>query len=161
MSDPLATYLADHLAGSIHAIELLKNLKDEYGDKRLGQFAGAILTDIEEDRETLKRLAERIGTGSSAIKEASAWVSEKAGRIKLSHDPDHSLGTFEALEFLTLGIHGKLALWRALASIALQDDRLQAIDFARLIGRAESQHARVEEQRLLAARSALRRNPEK
>jgi hypothetical protein len=31
MSDPLATHLQDHLAGAMHAVEVLESLKDVYG----------------------------------------------------------------------------------------------------------------------------------
>jgi hypothetical protein len=64
--------------------------------------------------------------------------------------------TFEALEFLALGNHGKLALWRALAEIGPADPRLTDMDFDQLAARAETQHAKVEERRLEAARTALR-----
>ena len=35
----------------------------------------------------------------------SAWLSEKLSRIKLGGQSENSLRTFEALEFLQLGIH--------------------------------------------------------
>jgi hypothetical protein len=37
MSDPLATYLHDHLAGSNFAIELLDSLRDQYSGEPLGR----------------------------------------------------------------------------------------------------------------------------
>ena len=125
----MGTYLADHLAGALHAIEVLKNISSEYGDQALGQFARNILKEVEADRDTLKELAERIGSGSSTVKETAAGVAEKFSRLKLGHDPANSIGTFEALEFLVLGIHGKLVRWRALASVSSHDSRLQGIDY--------------------------------
>lgn len=74
----------------------------------------------------------------------------------MKHQADDSLGTFEALEFLELGIHGKLALWRALAVVAEYDSRLKNTDFVLLASRAETQHALVEERRLELAHTALR-----
>jgi hypothetical protein len=158
MNDPLGTYLADHLAGAMHAIEVLKNISSEYAEEPLGQFARNIAKEIEADRNTLKELAERVGSGSSTIKETAAWVAEKFSRLKLDHDPANSIGTFEALEFLVLGIHGKLVLWRALAAVSSDDVRLQGMDYQRLIARAESQYASMEEHRLSVARSALYRH---
>ena len=155
MNDPLGTYLADHLAGAMHAIEVLKNISGEYGDQPLGQFARDISKEIEADRDALKELAERVGSGSSTVKETAAWVAEKFSRLKLSHDPVNSIGTFEALEFLVLGIHGKLVLWRGLASVSSDDSRLQGIDYPTLIARAESQYASMEKRRLSVARDAL------
>jgi hypothetical protein len=53
------------------------------------------------------------------LKELASWVG---------------LATFEALEFFALGIHGKLALWRALQITAPFDSRLAGMDFEQLPG---------------------------
>lgn len=155
MDNPLATYLADHLAGSVHAVEVVKNLHVAYSGKPLGEFAADLLLDIEADQSVLQKLAERAGTGSSGMKEFTAWVSEKISRMKLKHGAGNELGTFEALEFLELGIHGKWALWHALATVAPADPRLQGLDYERLASRAEMQHAKVDSWRLETARVAL------
>jgi hypothetical protein len=47
----LTTYLQDHLAGAIHAIELLKALRDHHAGKPLGQFATELLIETEADRD--------------------------------------------------------------------------------------------------------------
>lgn len=59
-------------------------------------------------------------------------------RIKLTSD-SHSLGTFQALEFLALGILGKLALWDALKALQEVDSRLQGTDFNHLATRVRTQ----------------------
>jgi hypothetical protein len=156
MSDPLATYLQDHLAGAAHAVELVEAMRDYYKGTPLGDFSASLLVDIQADREVLRNLAERIGAGSSGLKELAGWLSEKVARLKMSHGDGSGLGTFEALEFLGLGIQGKSALWRALAAAAPGDSRLHGVDFDQLGIRAESQRGRVEVRRLEAARSALR-----
>src|SRR5205085_1176739 len=84
-----------------------------------------------------------------------AWVADKFGRLKMRRDQGDGLGTFEALEFLELGIHGKWALWRALAAVSDEDDRLKGVDYAHLTSRAEAQRNTVEERRLDIARAAL------
>ncbi|HEY4741304.1 MAG TPA: hypothetical protein VIH76_11980 [Candidatus Acidoferrales bacterium] len=155
MSDSLGTYLNDHLAGSAHAIDLVKSMRDDYAGKPLGDFAASLLVEIEADRGVLQNLADRVGAGSSGLKEFAGWLGEKASRLKLGHDGKLGLGTFEALEFLVLGIHGKWALWRALGAIAPDDSRLHGIDFDQLAARAESQRESVEQWRLKAAHSAL------
>jgi hypothetical protein len=157
MSDPLATYLHDHLAGSNFAIDLLRSMRDHYPNESLGQLASTVLLEVEEDRETLRRIVERVGKGSPDLKEAAAWILEKTSRLKLGHGEAKGIGTFQALETLALGILGKLALWRALAILAEKDDRLRDLDFRELIARAEAQHAKIEENRLLVARTALAR----
>jgi hypothetical protein len=155
MSEPLAIYLYDHLAGASLAIELLKSMRDQYSGASLGEFAATLLAEIEADHDVLRALAERIGSGSSAVKELGAWLSEKVSRVKLSGQRENDLRTFEALEFLQLGIHGKWALWRALDEVAVRDIRLQGTDFANLIARAEIQEAEVEHRRLEAAQAAF------
>lgn len=156
MSDSLTTYLQDHLAGALHAIELLKAMREHFAAEPLETFAAEVLAEVEADREVLARLTERVGGTAGGMKEWGAWLSEKVSRLKLKHGSTDGLGTFEALEFLVIGIHGKRALWRALALVASFDSRLEGIDFADLIARAENQHQRVEEQRLDYARSVFR-----
>lgn len=155
MSDPLTTYLQDHLAGSIHAIELFKTMCDDHAGEPLGEFASNLLVEIESDRDVLARLTESLGGSVGGPKEWSAWLAEKVSRLKLKHGSGNDLGTFEALEFLVLGIHGKWALWRALTLVAAYDVRLAGTNFDDLTTRAESQHARVDAQRLACARGAL------
>jgi hypothetical protein len=159
MSEPLATYLHDHLAGATHALELLHWMKDEHKEDALGAFAAGLVAEIQEDRDVLSGLAERAGLGSSTFKETGAWLSEKVSRLKLADHGATNIGTFESLEFLVLGIHGKLALWRALTVVAQTDDRLKDTDFARLIARAETQEASVDRRRLAIARTAFRTGP--
>jgi hypothetical protein len=157
----LSTYLQDHMAGSLHAIELLKSMRDHFSEQPLGRFAEEMLSEIEADRSVLARLTERVGGTIGGLKEWSAWLAEKVSRLKLKHSSADGLGTFEALEFLAIGIHGKWALWRALAEISASDERLQGYDFADLIARAENQRQKFEEQRLAYARIVFHRTEER
>ena len=156
MDDPLITYLQDHLAGASHGIELAEGIRDRHSEDPLGQVASELLSEIKQDRETLLSVAERLGASSSGVKNTAAWVSEKLSRLKLRERHSHVLGTFESLELLQLGIHGKWAMWRALAEVAQCDWRLNGIDFDQLTVRALAQQARVDECRLKVAQTALR-----
>jgi hypothetical protein len=155
MNDPLATYLHDHLAGADFAIDLLGQMKDRHPDQPLGQFAAHLLGEVTQDRDTLQNLAEKVGSGTNTLKEFTAWVGEKASRVKLGAGVKGEFGTFEALEFLALGVQGKLSLWHALVVVAALDARLNGLDLEQLIARAEAQYAQVEEQRLASAAIAL------
>jgi hypothetical protein len=155
MNNPLATYLRDHLAGSAHAIELVETLHEQYAGEPLGLFAAELVDEIKADQTVLQDIANRVGSGSGGLKEAAASFAEKVARLKLSRGANKGLGTFEALEFLELGVHGKWALWRALAAIAPNDPRLRDLDFDYLVARAESQRERIEEQRLDIARAVF------
>ena len=156
MSDNLTTYLNDHLAGATAGLELVEALRDQHADEPLGRFAAQLSSEIEADRHTLEELAERVGPGGSPLKEAGAWLAEKVSRLKLGRPAAGELGTFEALEALALGILGKKALWDALEAAASQDPRLSGLKFGELSRRAQAQHARVEDERLTTARTALR-----
>jgi hypothetical protein len=61
MSDPLATYIEDHLAGAAYAIDLLQAIRDQNAGEPLGQFAAGMLVEVEADHATLKELAKHIG----------------------------------------------------------------------------------------------------
>lgn len=139
-----------------HAIDLLEAIRNRHAGESLGEFAAELLPEIEEDRDVLRRLADRVGAGSNSLKEIGGWLSEKIMRLKLQPGSGDDLGTFEALEFLELGIHGKWALWRALRIVAEGDARLRGEDYERLTERAESQRNRVEQRRLEIAPATLR-----
>jgi hypothetical protein len=155
MSEPLTTYLQDHLGGAEHAIDLVRHLRDEHPAQPLGAFASQILREIEADRETLRNLCEKLGARPDPVKEVTGWLSEKISRLKLKTGIGDQLGIFEALEFLELGVRGKLAMWRALSAASTADSRLQGLNYELLAARAESQASKVEEHRLEAARLAL------
>jgi hypothetical protein len=160
MNDPLATYLHDHLAGSHFAVKLLNSLHDQYQDEELGEFALALRREVEQDQKTLEDIIGQVGEGHFDLMEAAGWLTEKASQFKLQRD-DHGggLGTFEALETLTLGIRGKLAFWQALPVIRQFDGRIPEHDFQLLAARAEDQYAGAEQQRLKVAADTFRRRP--
>ena len=57
----LATYLNDHLAGAVAAIELLQDLIDAQADSGATSFFTQLKSDIEADQQELKALIERLG----------------------------------------------------------------------------------------------------
>jgi hypothetical protein len=147
MSEPLATYLHDHLAGARFAIDLLERLRDTQPSQDFKDFAQHLLRQIEEDREVLQRVVDDVAGGRSAVKEAAAWLSEKASRLKLRLGGNEALAVFESLEALSLGVLGKAKLWQALSEISAGDPRLEQLDLTQLIARAESQHDAIESRR--------------
>ena len=141
----LATYLNDHLAGSIGALEMLDDLIQEHDDKPLGAFLKTLRGEIESDQEELKRLIAQLGIGESGVRKAGAWVAEKLSRVKLrlGGTGEPSLALLQSLESLSLGIAGKGSLWRNLGAVAQSTPRLRDFDFARLEKRAAEQGERV------------------
>jgi hypothetical protein len=152
----LTTYLQDHLAGSVAALELLDQLPDLVGPEERESLI-RLRTEIRQDQELLKGLLAQLGEKESPLRKAAAWITEKLGEIKLKLDDpgDGELRIFEALEALGLGIQGKLSLWRALQNVSASDPHLRALNLQELERRARDQFEQVERMRLLFARSAL------
>lgn len=155
MTEPLVTYLNDHLAGAQTAVQLLEAMRDQNDDQEFRQFASVLLPEIQADDQMLRSIAEKIGSGPSGIKQIGGWLLEKAARLKLGHADSKNFELFESLELLALGVQGKLSLWKALRTASGQDVRLREYDFHSLIVRAERQYDEVEDQRLKLAQTVL------
>ncbi len=156
MSDAdLGTYLNDHLAGSVVAIEMIERAVQQDPGTPLSASLAEVVAEIRADQEVLRGLLERIGAKENPVKKAGAWLAEKVGRLKLGDTGEGALGRLEMLETLALGIRGKLGLWVALQRVAPRHPELGEVDFAALQVRAREQHARVEAHRVEAAIEAL------
>lgn len=153
----MGVYLNDHLAGAMLGSDLAEQIQSRNQGTPLGELMQTLAPQIEEDRQTLIGLMARMGTSKSPVKQAGAWVTEKASRVKFggltSGEPQ--LGTFMAVESLALGVLGKLSLWRALAQVADQHPAIASIDLNELIDRAQTQYDLLEPERLAAGRRAL------
>lgn len=152
----LATYLNDHYAGATGGLALARRAASENEGSELGAFLSELADEIEADRATLAEIMGALGVGTDRTKVVAARVFERVGRLKPNaqlrgYSP---LSPLVELEVLRLGIHGKLALWRALGEIA-GTPPLDAERLSELAARAERQAADVEARRLEVARSAL------
>jgi hypothetical protein len=157
MSTHLTTYLNDHLAGSVAAVDLVDRLikNDDMADAR--DTLVRVRADISADQEMLSDLLKRAGGEESALRHLGGWLADKASRLKLLLD-DPVSGRFErleAFEILALGILGKRSLWHALSAAQPQIAGLRGVDFPRLVTRADEQYTKIEALRLDAARRAL------
>jgi hypothetical protein len=157
MSEPLATYVNDHLGGAQLAVQLLEAMQGQHKEQRFRDFAKVLLPEIQADDETLRSISAAIASSPSVVKQAGGWLLEKAARLKLGHTGSLDFSLFESLEMLELGIFGKLCLWKALQVVALQDERLRDYDFKELIRRANQQGDQVEIERLTLAGSVFGR----
>ncbi len=157
----LATYLNDHLAGSVAAVELLKHLETVYPGTEMARFFATLRDDIAADRQQLERLMHSLQIFESRPRKTNAWIAGKFTELKLRLD-DRARGPLrllESLEAIALGIHGKLALWHALSAAASVNSALRGIlDYERLQRRAEEQRQAVEILRLEAAKAAFKQD---
>ena len=151
----LESYLNDHLAGSVGALELLEHWAHLHDGKPLATFFSDIGTDIRADQGTLLDLMHRLAIDESNVRKAGAWAAEKAGRVRLTiagYEPG-SLGLVMTLEGLIMGVTGKKLMWRVLAARNLP--QLSGYDFKKLERRAEQQIERIEVERIRAAQQAF------
>jgi hypothetical protein len=154
----LGIYLNDHLAGATAGRDLARRAAQANRENPdFGPALSELAAEIDEDRDALISLMARLQVSEDRVKQLGGWGAEKLGRLKLNgqlvgYSP---LSRLVELDGLVVGVTGKLALWRALESVAKSDPRLEQADLARLIERAERQLARVEERRLAAAALAL------
>lgn len=151
----LSTYLQDHLAGAAAGSEIAGKIADKYREPPLGPFLSELAREIAHDKDTLEQLMGELGVQPDAFKQAAGWVAEKLSRLKLNDHGDEDLGRLMEFEMLSLGIEGKLALWRSLQQVQGAHPALAGADLPGLIKRAESQLDGLEEHRLAAARGCL------
>lgn len=153
----LTTYINDHLAGSVAAIELLDDLIAHPVEPEEPGFFIGLRDELTSEQDVLRELLRELGSGESAVRKAAGWLAQKVADLKLRWDDPGTgaLRRFEALEGLALGVLGKLSLWRALKAVAPVEPALQRLDLADLARRAESQYASVEARRVAAAVTAF------
>jgi len=156
--DLLRTYLQDHHAGSTAGVELARRAAQANEGTGYGEGLAEIAREIEEDRDTLEEVMERLGVGPHRVKDTAAWTFEKLGRLKpnnrlLGYSP---LSRVVELECLVLGVTGKLGLWEALRTAI--GDGLEGVDFELLAERALDQRTRLEQLRRTAAAEALQQD---
>ena len=156
LGDGLAIYLNDHLAGATAGANLGRRAAGNNRSTPYGDTLAAIAEEIEEDRDALLDVMERLSVREDPVKVAVGWGVEKASRLKpnggLGYTP---LSRLEELEALLLGVTGKLGLWQALRRTHGADPRLSGVDLQALAARARSQRRRLERLRARAAREAL------
>jgi hypothetical protein len=151
----LDSYLNDHLAGSVSALELIAHWAHLHKGRPLGVFFSQIDKEIRADQSVLRSLMRRLSIKESSLRQAGAWAAEKVGRVRLmiAGGEQGSPGLVLTLEGLIMGIVGKKLLWRSLAAANLAE--LNGYDFRELERRAEQQIDRIETERIRAAQLVI------
>ena len=154
----LDSYLNDHLAGSISALELIAHWVEVHKGEPLGSFFVETEREIKADQDTLRDVMRTLGVEESKVRQAGAWAAEKVGRARLmiAGDEQGSLGLVLTLEGLIMGVTGKKLMWRALAAAKLP--RLKSYNFEEPQRRAEQQIERLEAERIWAVSQAFAEN---
>jgi hypothetical protein len=154
----LRIYLNDHYAGATAGLELAKRLVGNNEGTSFEEPLEKLKDAIEDDRYRLEQLMEKLNVSRNSFKESAGWVGEKFGRLKLNGQLRgySELSRLEELEGLTLGVEGKLSLWKNLKVMAEMDSRLDESWLESQIDRAEQQRSELEQLRLKAAAELVR-----
>lgn len=156
-NEPFDVYLNDHLAAAAAAVELVERLVANNEDEALDTLLTDLGQDIEADRTTLKAVMERLGVQPSTPKQLAGKVLETLSRFRLNERVTGSADVSRLMEIETvsLGIEGKLSLWRALGHVIGSRPELASFDLQGLADRAIQQRSALEPFRLDAAAKAL------
>jgi len=161
MSDLLAIYLNDHLAGSAGGVALARRI----AGSRTGAAADEsrqLAQQIADDRDALAAMVRRLGVRRTRYKEPLALVAERLGRLKpngavVRRSPLSDVVEYEAL---ALAIAAKRTLWRTLRAMATARSELDVAELDSLARRADDQGETVERLRADAARLAFTQSHE-
>jgi hypothetical protein len=132
--DLLAIYLTDHLAGATAGSARMRRLADHESSASDGAALATIAFDIEQDQQTLKTILVAIDVSPRWYTSAGAWLVERVGLLKtngrlIRRSP---LTSVIELEFMRMGVTGKIALWQSLKHTDLRHQ----FDFDELLERA-------------------------
>jgi hypothetical protein len=153
---PIHVYLNDHLAGATAGADLAKQAAERH-DGELGEFFARLADEVGADYNTLTSLMDQMDAHASGAKEVLAKAGSEISEAKFSGESmdDPEFGTFITLETLSIGVEGKLCMWKALKVVADDYPELSSTDIDTLIERAQSQRDKIEGKRLEVASTAL------
>jgi hypothetical protein len=153
---PIHVYLNDHLAGATAGVDLVKQATERH-DGALGEFFAQLADEISADHNRLTSLMDQMDAHHSGAKEVLAKAGSEISDAKFSGESmdDPEFGTFLTLETLSIGVEGKLCMWKALKVVEDQYAELKSADVDTLIERAQSQRDKIEGKRLEVASTAL------
>jgi hypothetical protein len=145
MTDALAIYLNDHLAGATGGVELFRRAASTSSEPH-GAVLARLADEVAEDRQSLIEIMTALEVPVRHYKVVAGWAGEKVGRLKtnghlVSRAP---LSTLEETEAMLLGVRGKAAGWQALRVVAGRDPRIEISRLDELEARADRQLGQLE-----------------
>jgi hypothetical protein len=152
----LDTYLNDHMAGATAGTNLAKMASEEHQTDEHGPFFSEIYAEISADKDTLAQLISALGVEESAGKTALAEVGSKLMGPKFTAGEDDELNAFVTLETLSIGVEGKVCMWKALKTVESDYPAFAEYDIDDLLARATAQREKLEAQRQKIAPQALK-----
>ena len=157
MDQELERYLNDHLAGASGALLLTDEIAEQPDHPPAKSFFRELKEKVQADRALLGELQKAIDKEPSVVMKAAGDIAARVGGLKLMWEgiKPGSLGMFEALEMLALGVQGKRLLWLVLREIQPWFPEWSDHDFAGLELEAIRQRDGIEAWRIEAAKESL------
>jgi len=157
----IATYLSDHRGGAAAAVRIVERLLAQTENASFKHCLERLLEQIKNDIEVLERIAKLFPTHTSWFKRFLGWFAGSLSGVKFHKSIAGRFGEFEAIEFISLGILGKRALWRLLKELQFEELKTLVVDLDCLIESAQAQFDEVEAWRLTLGETAMRNNSER
>jgi hypothetical protein len=157
VATPLHVYLNDHRSGAMMGVALARKLRSRFDGTERGPFFAQLAADVQADVDTLDTIMASLEVSPNVLKHASGWIGEKFSRVKLNpwFNGSPRLTVMLEIEVLSLGVEGKLGLWRSLQAIAPTTPGLKEPLLDRLVARAEEQRDGLERERLIESKAVL------
>ena len=159
VSDALAAYLNDHLAGAAAGIQLAERISRGTSDHDLAALLGRFVDEFRDDHDALAGAMDAMGIARDRAKQALALGGEWFGRLKhvtpgLRSGSQELVG-LEDVELLSIGIEGRTLLLRGLQALS-ERVPLAVADLAIREERARRQREELEPFRLRFLEAAAR-----
>ncbi len=157
VTEALEIYLKGHLAGAAAGGQAAQRIASDDKGIGIGNFLSDLHREIEEDTDVLRDIMARLEVTPATFQEALAMGAERVSQmvVEAQSSGDSPVTILVQMETLSMGIEGKILLWRALKKVASSHPPLAEIDFDDLIKRAQLQREELEQHRLEAAQLAL------
>lgn len=140
----LGLYLSDHLSGATAGLGRLEQMCQNYTDLPIHDDLVLTRDELREEIDRVREMVDRLGTRPRRVRQAAAWVGEKAGRLKLNRrvTSRSPMAPLLELELLRGAVMGKQGLWQVLEEYA-EPLGLDAAEFAQRARDADEQRERV------------------
>lgn len=154
----VAAYLSDHRGGATTAVQIVERLRAQTENASLKHCLERLQEQIKNDIEVLEQIAKLCPTNTSWFKRFLGWFAGSLSVVKFHKSIAGRFGEFEAMEFISLGILAKRALWRILKELQFEEFKSLVVDLDCLIQSAQAQFDEVEAWRLNLGKNAMQNN---
>lgn len=140
-SKELSIYLQHHLAGSKTGVDLFTRVSKNHPDHKVRQTVEGLVPQIENERDFLMELMNKLDISYPVFQEGVAFIGEKLGRLKLNGEvvSRSPLSDLLEIEALTDAVYAKRQGWQVLKTYGEEDSRIDTDLIQELIFRANRQ----------------------